>query len=69
MTKRLLDELTYEINSAAIEVHKAVGPGLLESIYQKCLSHEMTIRGINFQSELVVPIRYKESPSGGYFTL
>jgi GxxExxY protein len=60
LTKRLLGELTYEINAAAIEVHKNIGPGLLESIYQKCLSHEMMIRGISFQSELIVPIQYKE---------
>jgi hypothetical protein len=40
MTKRKLDELTYQIIGAAIDVHKALGPGLLESVYHKCLKQE-----------------------------
>jgi GxxExxY protein len=59
MTQYLLNELTYEINAAAIEVHKSLGPGLLESIYQKCLKQEFKIRGIPFQSELRIPLHYK----------
>ena len=59
LTKTILRDLTYQINGAAIEVHKYTGPGLLESVYHKCLKHELTLRGINFQSELNVPINYK----------
>ena len=59
MTQRLLDELTYEINAAAIEVHKSLGPGLLESIYQKCLEQELLIRNLSFKSELIIPLHYK----------
>lgn len=59
MTQVQMDELTYRINGACIEVHKTIGPGLLESVYQKCLERELTIREINFQSQLNVPIIYK----------
>src|SRR5690606_35226891 len=59
LTKSYLKDLTYQINGAAIEVHKSLGPGLLESIYHKCLKRELFLRGISFESELVVPISYK----------
>ena len=59
ITKAYLNELTYNVNGAAIEVHKALGPGLLESIYQKCLSHELTLRGIRHSTEHIVPVSYK----------
>jgi len=59
ITQHSLNALTYEINAAAIEVHKCLGPGLLESIYQKCIQQEFLIRGIQFQSELVIPLHYK----------
>jgi len=60
LTKKYLTHLIYKVNGAAIEVHKALGPGLLESVYHKCLKHELKQRGIHFQSELVVPIHYKD---------
>ncbi len=59
MTKRYLDKLTYEVIGAAIEVHKSLGPGLLESVYHECMKHELTYRKINFQTELSVPIHFK----------
>lgn len=59
ITKTYLKELTYKVNGAVIEVHKNLGPGLLESIYHKCLKHELGERNIKFQSELKVPINYK----------
>ncbi|WP_255562644.1 GxxExxY protein [Pedobacter sp. D749] len=43
-----------------MEVHKTLGPGLLESVYHKCLKHEMDIRGISYKSEMLVPVYYKE---------
>ncbi len=61
-TKKQLDELTYEIVDSAIEVHKELGPGLLESIYHKCLKKELHLRGVNFQSEFSVPLVYKNEP-------
>jgi GxxExxY protein len=59
MTKKYLDELTYQIVGAAIEVHKALGPGLLESVYHKCLKQEFLIRNMSFGSEFLVPVEYK----------
>jgi GxxExxY protein len=59
LSQRYLDELTYEINAAAIEVHKTIGPGLLESIYQKCLQQELSLRNIYFDSELNIQLSYK----------
>ena len=59
ITKTYLKDLIYKVNGAAIEVHKSLGPGLLESVYHKCLKHELLIRKINFQSELIVPVNYK----------
>jgi GxxExxY protein len=59
ITKSYLTDLIYKVNGAAIEVHKALGPGLLESVYHKCLKHELALRGIKFQSELSVPVYYK----------
>ena len=60
MTKSELKDLVYKVNGAAIEVHKNLGPGLLESIYHKCLEKEFELRGINYVSELKIPIQYKE---------
>ena len=59
ISKEFLKKLTYQVNGAAIEVHKALGPGLLESVYHKCLMHELKLRHISFTSETVIPICYK----------
>jgi len=59
LTQKYLDELTYEINGAAIEVHRTLGPGLLEKVYQSCLAKEFELRSILFQSEFLIPIEYK----------
>jgi GxxExxY protein len=54
-----LKKLTEEIIGAAIEVHKALGPGLLESSYEQCLSHELKLRGVPFQRQVSLPVEYK----------
>jgi GxxExxY protein len=59
ITKRYLKDLVYKVNGVAIEVHKELGPGLLESVYHKCMKHELKNRGIKFKSELVVPVSFK----------
>lgn len=53
------EELTSEIIGAAIEVHKELGPGLLESTYERCLVHELSLRGIKTERQKVQPIIYK----------
>ena len=52
-------ELTERIIGAAIEVHRGLGPGLLESAYQSCLAKEVELRGIPFEREVPVPVEYK----------
>lgn len=59
ITKKQLNEITYQLIGAAIEVHKELGPGLLESVYEKCYKKELQLRGIRFQSQLYVPVSYK----------
>lgn len=59
MTKTYLDNLTYQIIGSAIEVHKQLGPGLLESSYSRCFSHELSLRSIKHTDQLVVPLSYK----------
>jgi GxxExxY protein len=53
------EDLTREIIGAAIEVHKTVGPGLLEGVYEECLCHELKLRNLRFERQLIVPIIYK----------
>jgi GxxExxY protein len=51
-------ELANRVIGAAIDVHKALGPGLLESAYQRCLAHEFSLRRLGFQAEIPLPIEY-----------
>ncbi len=53
------NELSHEIIGAAIEVHRHLGPGLLENAYQVCLCHELTLRKIPFNPQLELPVSYK----------
>jgi GxxExxY protein len=54
-----LNELSERVIGAAIEVHRTIGPGLLESAYQRCLEAELRLRGIPFRSGVALPVRYK----------
>jgi len=56
-----INQLTDKIIGAAIEVHRALGPGLLESAYEACLSYELTEYGINFERQKSLPIVYKDT--------
>jgi GxxExxY protein len=60
VTQKYLDELTYKIIGCAIEVHKHLGPGLLESVYEKCLIHELILKGLHCVSQQKVTVNYKE---------
>ncbi len=54
-----INELTQEIIGAGIEVHKVLGPGLLESTYEECLCKEFELRGIKYQRQKPLPVTYK----------
>ncbi len=54
-----MQQLTSRIIGAAIEVHQALGPGLLESAYEECLAHEMRLRGLRFLRQISLPVAYK----------
>lgn len=54
-----LNKLTESIIGAAIEVHRTLGPGLLESAYEECLCYELSQRSIPFERQVALPIRYK----------
>ena len=56
MTER---ELTEKVIGCAIEVHRLLGPGLLESTYQQCLAHELKLNAIPFRFEAPLPVDYK----------
>ena len=58
--ERKFDELSSKIIGSAIEVHKTLGPGLLESTYEKCLFYELQRRDINVQNQISLPVKYKE---------
>jgi len=55
-----INDLTGEVIGAAIEVHKHLGPGLLESVYEECLCHELRSREIVYERQKPLPINYKE---------
>lgn len=59
MTQRHLNDLTYKIIGAAIEVHKNLGPGLLEKVYEKCLTKELIDLGFKVDFQKSIPLNYK----------
>ena len=54
-----INQITSEIIGSAIEVHRVIGPGLLESAYEECLCHELSLRNISFKRQFPLPINYK----------
>jgi len=61
------DRLSGEIIGAAIEVHRHLGPGLSEAIYERALQLELAFREMPFQSQVAIPMMYKGAPIGDYF--
>jgi hypothetical protein len=57
--KLIHEELTRQIIGAAMEVHKELGPGLMESVYEECLCYELNLRKLAFKRQLPVPVIYK----------
>lgn len=60
LTKKHINELTYKVIGACIEVHKIAGPGLNEYAYHKCLEREFQLLDIPYESELDIPLIYKD---------
>jgi GxxExxY protein len=58
-TQKSINQLSFNVMACAIEVHKYLGPGLLESIYQSCLMHELSLQGLEAKEQVAVPIIYK----------
>lgn len=59
ITKKYLNELTYKVIGCAIEVHRLLGPGLLESVYAKCFIRELELKGLKYKRQMWVPLEYK----------
>ncbi|EFK37801.1 GxxExxY protein [Chryseobacterium gleum] len=59
MTKKEITQLSYEITGFAIKVHKTLGPGLLESVYEECLKIELVKNGYDVKQQLYFPINYE----------
>jgi GxxExxY protein len=59
ITQDYINKLTYKIIGCAIEVHKQLGPGLLENIYEKCLIHELRLNHFDIKSQITIPLLYK----------
>ena len=59
MTKQQIHFLTHKIIGAAISVQKEIGPGLLESVYEKCFCYELILRGIKFEKQKLITVNYK----------
>ena len=60
LTKTTVNQLSYKVIGAAISVHKAIGPGLLESVYHEFLKHELSLLDISYKTEFIVPVVYKD---------
>jgi len=56
----MLDNLTEAVIGAAIEVHRILGPGLLESAYEQCLAHELSATGLSIERQKELPVKYKD---------
>ena len=64
VTKKLINDISYKIVGCAIEVHKQLGPGLLESVYETCFVDELVSQGLKVERQIPVPILYKGKDLG-----
>jgi len=69
ITQKLINDISYQNVGSAIEVHKHLGPGLLESVYQTCLIEELISNQLTVQSQIYVPVYYKGKDLGGQLKL
>jgi GxxExxY protein len=69
VTQKYINEISYKIIGCAIEVHRHIGPGLLESVYEACFIDELRSVGLNVSSQIYVPVNYKGKDLGGFLKL
>jgi GxxExxY protein len=69
LTKKTVTQLSYEITGFAIKVHKSIGPGLLENVYEKCLKYELENNGYKVSQQMSVPIIYNDLQLDANFRL
>ncbi len=69
ITQKYINEISYKIIGCAIEVHRYLGPGLLESVYEACFIEELRNAGLSVRSQLYVPIHFKGKDLGGSLKL
>jgi len=65
ITQKYINEISYKIIGCAIEVHRHLGPGLLESVYESCFIDELLRAGLNIKSQIYIPVHYKGRDLGG----
>jgi GxxExxY protein len=59
VTMHVVNQVTQSVIGAAVEVHRALGPGLLERVYEECLCHELGLRNIAYERQRQLPVQYK----------
>ena len=69
VTQKSINNLAFEIIGCAIEVHRQLGPGLLESVYEVCLIDELQVHELEVKSQVTVPVIYKNKDLGGYLKI
>ncbi len=69
ITQKYINQISYKVVGCAIEVHKHLGPGLLESVYETCMIEELTANGLKVLRQILVPIKYKDKDLGSNLIL
>ncbi len=69
LTQKYINDISFKIIGCAIEVHKHLGPGLMESVYEPCLIEECVNEGLTVKSQVWVPVHYKDKNLGGKLKL
>ena len=69
ITQKHINDIAYKVVGCAIEVHQHLGPGLLESVYESCLTDEIKSAGLYSKSQLYIPVSYKGKDLGGTLKL
>jgi len=69
ITQKYINQISYKVVGCAIEVHKNLGPGLLESVYETCMIEELSSNGLKVLKQIPVPIKYKDKDLGSNLIL